>query len=78
MISGLPELTASEEKLLRRIGQLGTALSAARREAGGRLEIHLRNSHATFGWAAPELRRAYYDAIPRRMRADGERGTEGR
>jgi len=47
-------------------------------EAGGRLEIHLRNSHATFGWASLELRRAYFDAIPRRMRVDGDRVMEGR
>jgi hypothetical protein len=44
----------------------------------GTLEIHLRDSHATFGWTSGGLRRAYFDAIPRRMQADGERVTEGR
>ena len=47
-------------------------------ETGGRLEIQLRDTHATFGWVVPELRRAYFDAIPRRMRVDGERSMEGR
>ena len=47
-------------------------------EAGGRLEIHLRDPQATFGWVVPELRRAYFDAIPRRMRVDSERDVEGR
>jgi len=52
----LAELTAKEEKLLRRIGQLGTALSNARREAGERLAraiegelADLRMERAQFG-----------------------------
>jgi hypothetical protein len=41
------------------------------------LEIHLRDSHFTFGWPTPELRGIYFDAIPRRMRANGERPAGG-
>jgi phosphoribosylformylglycinamidine synthase len=47
-------------------------------EAGGRLEIHLRDTHVSYGWSSLELRRTYFEAIPRRMRVDGERGMEGR
>ena len=43
----------------------------------GPLEIHLRDSHFTFGWPTPELRGIYFDAIPRRMRANGERQAGG-
>jgi phosphoribosylformylglycinamidine synthase len=52
------------------IGTVGTA--------GGALEVHLGDTHLTFGWPSAELRRVYFDAIPRRMRVDGERLTEGR
>ena len=52
----LAELGAREDKLLRRIGQLGAALSAARREAGERLAraieaelADLRMERAQFG-----------------------------
>ncbi len=41
------------------------------------LEIHLRDGHTTLRWPTPELRRTYFDAIPRRMRADPGR-EEGR
>ncbi|MEP7355771.1 MAG: DNA repair protein RecN [Anaerolineales bacterium] len=54
----LAELTTREEKLLKRIGQLGTALSNARREAGERLAraiegelADLRMERAQFGVA---------------------------
>ena len=36
------------------------------------LEIHLRDGHTTLRWPTAELRRTYFDAIPRRM--DGEPG----
>ena len=45
--------------------------------AGEPLEIHLRDGHTTVRWPTAELRRTYFDAIPRRMRADPSRG-EGR
>jgi phosphoribosylformylglycinamidine (FGAM) synthase-like enzyme len=41
------------------------------------LEIHTRDGHATLQWPTPALRRAYLDAIPRRMGAEPGRG-EGR
>jgi len=37
------------------------------------LEIHLRDSHTTLRWPTAELRRAYFDAIPRRMGAEAGR-----
>jgi phosphoribosylformylglycinamidine synthase subunit PurL len=37
----------------------------------GALEIRLRGRGTTFQWRTPELRRIYFDAIPRRMRTDG-------
>ena len=43
----------------------------------GPLEIHLGNSHLTFGWPTPELRRIYLDAIPRRMGANTARPAGG-
>ena len=46
-------------------------------EAGGKLEILLRDTQVTYGWASQGLRQAYFDAIPRRMRVDGERDLEG-
>jgi len=46
-------------------------------EAGGKLEILLRDTQVTYDWASQGLRQAYFDAIPRRMRVDGERDLEG-
>jgi len=43
----------------------------------GPLEIHLGNSHLTFGWPTPELRGIYFDAIPRRMGANTARPAGG-
>ena len=40
--------------------------------ADGPLEIHLRNTHVTYGWPVPALRRTYVDALPRRMRAEAD------
>jgi hypothetical protein len=37
------------------------------------LEIHLRNNHTTLRWPTTDLRRAYFDAIPRRMQAEAGR-----
>jgi len=38
---------------------------------GGRLDITLRDRGASFAWQTAELRRVYFDAIPRRMKTDG-------
>ena len=67
----LAELGAKEDKLLRRIGQLGAALSAARRAAGERLSraieaelADLRMDRAQFGVALrsePDPAGAYVD-----------------
>ena len=67
----LAELDAKEDKLLRRIGQLGAALSAARRAAGERLSraieaelADLRMDRAQFGVALrsePDPAGAYVD-----------------
>ncbi|HSE52067.1 MAG TPA: hypothetical protein VLB00_07740, partial [Gemmatimonadales bacterium] len=43
---------------------------------GGRLEIRTRNGGTSYGWDTVSLRRAYCDAIPRRMRTEGSSGTE--
>jgi phosphoribosylformylglycinamidine synthase len=43
---------------------------------GGRLEIRTRSGGTSYGWDTVALRRAYCDAIPRRMRTDGGSGTE--
>lgn len=37
------------------------------------LEIHLRDTHTNLQWPTAGLRRAYFDAIPRRMRAGMDR-----
>jgi phosphoribosylformylglycinamidine synthase II len=37
------------------------------------LEIHLRDNHTTLRWPTVDLRRAYFDAIPRRMQAEAGR-----
>jgi len=67
----LAELSAREDKLLRRIGQLGSAISAARRAAGDRLAraieaelADLRMDRAQFGVdvrSAPDPAGAYVD-----------------
>ena len=38
---------------------------------GGRLEIALLDRGTSFAWQTPDLRRVYFDAIPRRMKTDG-------
>lgn len=40
---------------------------------GDPLEVHLRDSHTTVQWPTTDLRRDYFDAIPRRMRAGMDR-----
>lgn len=40
---------------------------------GDPLEVHLRDSHTTLQWPTADLRRDYFDAIPRRMRAGTDR-----
>jgi phosphoribosylformylglycinamidine synthase len=40
-------------------------------EVGDNLEIRVGNLGTSFEWPTPDLRRIYFDAIPRRMRTDG-------
>ncbi len=47
-------------------------------ESNGLLEIHTRNDHLTYRWTVPELRRIYFDALPRRMGGESDRSMEGR
>ena len=42
----------------------------------GRLEIRSSDGGTSYGWDTMSLRRAYCDAIPRRMRTDGGSGPE--
>jgi phosphoribosylformylglycinamidine synthase len=41
------------------------------------LEVHIRDGHTTLRWPTAELRRTYFDAIPRRMRQEPGRGEAG-
>ncbi len=47
-------------------------------EPNGTLEIHTWNNHETYRWKVPELRRIYFDALPRRMAGENDRSMEGR
>jgi phosphoribosylformylglycinamidine synthase II len=44
---------------------------------GGELDIRLPASHAGFAWPIAALRQAYFEAIPRRMRADLDEAGAG-
>jgi hypothetical protein len=45
-------------------------------DPGGRLEIRTPGGGTSYGWNTVSLRRAYCDAIPRRMQTDGSPGSE--
>ena len=67
-VSELMERAASHGVPAQEAGTVGSP--------GGRLEIRTRDGGISYGWDTVSLRRAYCDAIPRRMRTDGTPGSE--